>query len=645
MSVGAGGVWRKRQTLCFPDVQRGLPHALPFFAHESLGTVLFTDLAGQVLPVCQDTLYEAVDHSLLWVYYVGPSEKDKAAWEAAIVGALVYLYWDKEDDQARAGEAPHGGILADDVRYVAEVDHHFVPCDEVFLLAEQFHVACRKGELPVGWDAVGNMPVSEVGACTEAPCRDHEAPWGQVLVLRPRRGFAALQRELPRLPAKPSRLHLRVRFYDDCSQRACHWIAVASRLGMGVIGVSPSAASCYCTSNHSLDFSDPAAGQWQSTTVRRSIGWHLFELELQESLIVSIDREPVKTLALQDPQDCESLLLGASAGGCAKWGNVEVLHTAEGHGTWEAGVLCIKPGNRRPWRIRSTEEGRWRIEGSEVAMLLDDPIEPDDSADVPIELEAGPPVEEVPAAALPAELPPDEELPAAEPPAAELPDEPPAAPQANPEDLFPEEATEPSALEFPQHEEEQIQSPDEVESPTSPSRASGKRRAAASKRKATSLRRPPSRSTMSPRSPKSPHRGSGLTVECWTIPGEADVERMDRVVALFVDKLAEARIVAPDNILRLEACDEPQHPNCHLYSFGTRRLHLALREGDGGHLSLVVRTGGGFLDFMEFARKHGAIEQLKLQRRTDPQGNQSLQLVRVLGGRTMSVKERNVQHR
>merc|ERR1712178_478494 len=125
----------------------------------------------------------------------------------------------------------------------------------------------------------------------------------------------------------------------------------------------------------------------------------------------------------------------------------------------------------------------------------------------------------------------------------------------------------------------------------------------------------------------------GLTIECWSLPvpvPEERLARMDRVMGVFLEKLREAGVVLPENIRRLEACAEPQHPDCYIYSFGTRRLHVATREGDGGRLSLVVRCGGGFLDFADFAKRHGNIEQLRLQRRPDSRCNQTIRLTSVL---------------
>jgi len=107
----------------------------------------------------------------------------------------------------------------------------------------------------------------------------------------------------------------------------------------------------------------------------------------------------------------------------------------------------------------------------------------------------------------------------------------------------------------------------------------------------------------------------GLAIECWSIPGEEDVERMERVMACFVGALEGAQIPLPENIRRIQRCTAPQHQSCFVYNFGTRRMHVATRVTDAGRLLLVVRCGGGFIDFVEFARRHGSVEQLRLSKR------------------------------
>merc|ERR1719265_2592508 len=99
---------------------------------------------------------------------------------------------------------------------------------------------------------------------------------------------------------------------------------------------------------------------------------------------------------------------------------------------------------------------------------------------------------------------------------------------------------------------------------------------------------------------------------------------------IFVEKLQEAGVILPENFARLEECAEPGHSSCYVYSFGTRRLHINTREGDGGRLTLVVRCGGGYLDFLDFAARHGRVEDLKLKRLSDSKGHGRIQLTSVM---------------
>merc|ERR1711977_162682 len=126
--------------------------------------------------------------------------------------------------------------------------------------------------------------------------------------------------------------------------------------------------------------------------------------------------------------------------------------------------------------------------------------------------------------------------------------------------------------------------------------------------------------------------------ECWSLPApEAELDRIERVVATFVEGLRAAGVVLPENFQRLGRCGSRTDPQpCYIYRFGTRRVHMSVREFGGGRLCLVVRCGGGFLDFAEFARKNGSTEQMKLlkiQRQENEAGRQVLQLASVFSNR------------
>jgi len=134
-----------------------------------------------------------------------------------------------------------------------------------------------------------------------------------------------------------------------------------------------------------------------------------------------------------------------------------------------------------------------------------------------------------------------------------------------------------------------------------------------------------------------------LTIQCWSLPGpETELARIERVMAAFVEQLLAAGVVLPDNFERVGCCGARTDPQpCHIYRFGGRRLHINVREAEGGRLCLVVRCGGGFLDFAEFARKNGNMEQLKLQRMQGQrtQGREVLRVASVLSHRERRIKD------
>merc|ERR1719401_3250191 len=113
-------------------------------------------------------------------------------------------------------------------------------------------------------------------------------------------------------------------------------------------------------------------------------------------------------------------------------------------------------------------------------------------------------------------------------------------------------------------------------------------------------------------------------------------------MSAYMEHFIAAGVVVPENFQRVGQCGSRRDPQpCFIYRFGTRRLHLNIREGEGGRLCLVVRCGGGFLDFAEFARKNGSAEQLKMVRmqRTSSQGTHVLQVASVLSHRRHQVHD------
>jgi len=141
-----------------------------------------------------------------------------------------------------------------------------------------------------------------------------------------------------------------------------------------------------------------------------------------------------------------------------------------------------------------------------------------------------------------------------------------------------------------------------------------------------------------PPPPTPPTRGA-LAIECWSVPGEADLDRVERAMGAFVEHLLADGVVIPDNVSLAAQCEAKQHSNCYVYRFGTRRLHVGVQEGVTGRLSLVVRVGGGFMDFAEFARRHGRMEQIRLQQSKPSEGRTVVRLTSVLSKGQRQVRQ------
>jgi len=141
----------------------------------------------------------------------------------------------------------------------------------------------------------------------------------------------------------------------------------------------------------------------------------------------------------------------------------------------------------------------------------------------------------------------------------------------------------------------------------------------------------------------------GLVLECWSVPQETDMEQIQRVVAHFVALLEGEGVELPENIRLIAPCREASHQRCFVYRFGTRRLHFAARSTDDTRLALVVRCGGGFMDILDFARRHGGLEKLRLHRQLQGNGTGTLRLnstlsegcVRIREGQRIKVRERD----
>lgn len=144
-----------------------------------------------------------------------------------------------------------------------------------------------------------------------------------------------------------------------------------------------------------------------------------------------------------------------------------------------------------------------------------------------------------------------------------------------------------------------------------------------------------------PPTPQEPAPGDGVAIECWATPGESARARVERAMEHALAHLNADGVDLPDNIELVTNCRETQHANCFIYRFGTRRLHVSSRVENGGRLVVVVRCGGGFVDFLGFARRHGSIELIKMRR----QNQGVLRLTSTMANGRVRVQERDSQSR
>jgi len=567
MSEATQPVFTERDQLHFHGICLGADYSLPFFLHESFGVPLFMDIHGNYISFCVDEEYEASDHCLLWLQYQGCNASHE--YGCATIRALFTF----------------GGIGARDVwRACGGPDWSKSPCipkppEQVLLMADHFD-AGPLGELPTGWRL-------HAGSTTAVRLIPSSLTSGNAVQLNASvagQSGVTIARGIPSSFSRPrDRLHLRARFQDNGSMRVaqCHWIGLTTRLGTGAVGVVPESPGHYAfVSGHWDQEGDGNMkyASWQRTSVKRRSGWHVFELVLEDGhLAVSIDGEPLSIkLATPTFDNDECVWLSSERGACGNWDSVELMHTPFGRATWETGVQSVVPPDVWPWKVHSQEKGRWflgdgglleeiPVENLEKAVVQTE--ERDDFEDV---------VEEV--------VDDDEPIGQAE-------------DAKNGDSNVQQMVGEPEL-----HQESGCVESSEI-SPPPPPRPQSKSR----KRRGRLQKTPDSSNT-------------ALSIECWALPSESELDRLDRVAGVLLEGLRTAGVTVPDNFKRLEVCKEPQHGNCYTYSFGTRRLHITTREAVGGRLTLVVRCGGGFLDFVEFVRRNGSLENLRLQRLLDGDG-------------------------
>jgi len=386
-------------------------------------------------------------------------------------------------------------------------------------------------------------------------------------------------------------------------------MGLRSALGTASVGIAFGLDYCYSI----LADQVPAGvtgeiNYWLTTTVYRTKGWHVFELLFYGgSVHCSVDDEPVGTLQL-NPSGAhseEEVNLVSRCGGVGSWAGVELLHTPADRLPWEVGVQSMRPGDRVPWEV-AQEEGRWQADDRGVMQS--------------VEFEAGSwarlTSSEQKLIDAFAACPPGYVF---QPKFRQMLGNTYQVVHVNEDGMVGVNSlddSDPGVWYLPPYATALvvIDPNDPMPFPPTPSVAAATPSAVTPGGVASSLAQAAAAPAADDRpvAPK-PLLFGGLAVECWSIAGEEDLERMERVMTTFVEALQNAGATLPSNIGHLEDCKASQHQSCFVYSFGTRRMHVATRLTEGGRLLLVVRCGGGFIDFVEFARRHGRVEQLRMQ--------------------------------
>eukprot|EP00931_Biecheleriopsis_adriatica_P010030 TRINITY_DN111123_c0_g1_i1.p1 TRINITY_DN111123_c0_g1~~TRINITY_DN111123_c0_g1_i1.p1 ORF type:complete len:620 (+),score=85.86 TRINITY_DN111123_c0_g1_i1:87-1862(+) len=574
-------VWKRREKLVLPGIWPGQWISLPFFRDEntSLGPMVFTDEKGVILEYCRDQLYDADDHELLWIKFgdFHWGEEEDTSWQSSDYQAVVFMYSniEQQNEEPLALSAippPVGLSRPENVFSVAEyfsesngnVNYENSPDNGNMEEASSEHSSI------FGWQRKArgdDDPETLSKYLSVGPVDDHlpaqpfKEPPGQALMMDPGMGREVLWcAPRFRFHGTSTRLHLRSYFYDhmrtgalaSISEKSAHWIGIQSPVGSAAIGVTSECTGSYAFLNGCCpDGSAERNLQWETTSVPRSAGWHLFELVFQDnSLQVLVDGEPMAHAAAEGATETlDSLIyLVAKKGDPGYWASVELLHTPMGNG-WESGVQSRVEGDRNPWQQLAVETGRWHVEERVFG--------PSNVLDCARPVMVGSlDVDRIPPAPVPDPAP---------------------TPVADP-------------------------------------------------------------------APEPPLIGRGaLAIECWSLPGEGDLERVERAMSTFIEHLVTDGVVVPDNVSRVATCAASQHPNCYVYRFGTRRLHVGVQAGVCGRLSLVVRVGGGFMDFAEFARRHGRMEQIRLHQSKPSEGRTVVRLTSVLSKGQREVKPSSSQ--
>eukprot|EP00928_Gymnodinium_smaydae_P025602 TRINITY_DN20340_c0_g1_i1.p1 TRINITY_DN20340_c0_g1~~TRINITY_DN20340_c0_g1_i1.p1 ORF type:complete len:638 (-),score=69.91 TRINITY_DN20340_c0_g1_i1:272-2185(-) len=614
-------IWSQKQELIFADVPQGSHVSLPIFIHDELGEHLLTDETGHPVKLCRDTVYHASDHKLYWIdstslTYAGPFLRLDLYLGPGAPSLWLATHLEQQSDSEALATATRNDEVHP--RELFAFADYFEKGGTVIAGAPPTNGATA----PPGWEACSCDPQNKASILEWRPDkRCVQDRWGSqqvelrghALRMDASRGHIALRRPVTQSMCSTSgRLQVRAQFFDDPDVSGSsfgRWIVFRWLGGCGAIGA---VRERYVFAN--VDFLDndvPHLGNVVEGNFARSRGWHVFELVWEPNkwgnlaLVAKVDGRTIyhREASGQCSGQAETWLVSepGGSGECGIWGSVEVLHTPLGEGTWEVGVHSMTSGCRRPWRVQFNERGSWMIDSYCMRELTSE--------------------EE----ALQSKIEP-ENLP-------------------EPQEETLEENDEPSPHDdndVNEHDEKDENAHVEEESVNEPEvcvpHAAAESTAIVAKKQHKKRVVPRVRPRQAP---PPPPPSSDFVIECWALSHPEDnVARMHRVMEVVLDRLRDAGVALPANIDPVGQCKASQHASCFVYSFGTRRLHLATREAEGGRLTLVVRIGGGFLDFAQFALKHGAIEQLKLEKRNDSNGNQAVRLCSVLQQKgERSVKE------
>jgi hypothetical protein len=611
-------VWKQRQLLMMADLSPGVQHCIPLFLRdEDTCDVLITDETGREVACCKDSIYKASDHQLFWI--------DQPRKCSSILPQTSKLYLYSNSELLPSLQGPVHCEVVPDIREIK-----LSLSEEVLTFADYFRQDSIQdwqdyhapGLLPqdssdgqsywrvLARSALARNSISiQPNGTKEVPPCAHDS---QVLTVDTGAGSITLFHEIsPPLTDSNCRLHVRAQFYDDglFYDPMGHWLCFQSPLGTACVGIAFGLDGCYSFLNgKALTGEVGQYGGWQRGG-DRSKGWHLFELIWERGNVsIFVDAESLVTnVAAEGESHTEEMWLVSRCGGVGRWSGLEVMHTPQANGTWDQGMQCAEAGDRPPWQSKPCEEGRWQAnEDGVIKSILFDagsyahitPIRQcliDSFSRVPPKYAYNPLMDGMLGNTyriLKVNGDGMVGLPSLDgsnhgiwwfPPVAKA--------------LAVEEAPPPRVSEARAVEEE----PCEEQEPARTSSDS-----------ALESEPEPEDAVVVP-----PPSLDGLAIECWSIAGEDDVSRMERAMLTFVDALRNADVAMPDKIYRIEESKAAQHSNCFVYRFGSRRIQVATKLTDEGRVLLLVRCGGGFIDFVQFSRRHGSLDKVRLQKTSE----------------------------